>query len=57
MQGWTPAHHAAEKGHVSFLRVLKEYGAGASLSAANMDHRGWTPAHLASPPSRPEYFL
>ena len=49
--GWTPAHYAAQNGHVSALRLLKELGAGATLSAAALNRyrrKGYTPAHAAA---------
>lgn len=50
--GWVPAHYAAQNGHVSALRLLHFFGAGATLSAAALSRsssrRGYTPAHAAA---------
>ena len=52
IDGTTPAHRAALKGHVGCLRVLHELGAGGSLSAP--DTHGKTPAHFAAQRGHPD---
>lgn len=41
--GWTPLHHAIEKGHENVVRML--IGAGANVNVRQND--GWTPLHQA----------